>query len=299
MLDPELLYQSVPEIWDSMAGTRPVLVHLLEGYMDAGDIGSEIRDQLLDHGNPELLVRFDVDQLHDYRSRRPTVVFDTDHWVSVEEFELGLYRLVDQAGTPFLLLAGPEPDNQWNRTRRAITTLCDRLDVRLAVTAYGIPTGIPHTRPTLIHSYSNNPDLVGENTSIFGRAELPGSFGATLELALAEQGIDTLGLATHVPHYLAQANFAQAAVTAVERLQEVAGLSLDLPQLEQRARTNLADITNEVKESSEVQAVVAQLEQQYDQYQADQPGPLPSADEIGAELERFLAERNRKDEEGR
>jgi len=52
--------------------------------------------------------------------------------------------------------------------------------------------------------------------------------------------------------------------------------------------------------SEEARAVVQGLEQQYDAYVAGRganllaadAGPLPTADELGAELERFLAEHN-------
>jgi hypothetical protein len=55
-----------------------------------------------------------------------------------------------------------------------------------------------------------------------------------------------------------------------------------------------------VVESEEVAAVVHALEQQYDAYVAGRgsdllapgTGPLPTADELGAELERFLAEQS-------
>ena len=46
--------------------------------------------------------------------------------------------------------------------------------------------------------------------------------------------------------------------------------------------------------SHEVQELVATLEQQYDALQAEHQG-VPSADDIAAEFERFLAERE-KDE---
>ena len=49
-------------------------------------------------------------------------------------------------------------------------------------------------------------------------------------------------------------------------------------------------------QSGEVQELVATLEQQYDAMAADTSQQVPSADEIGAEFERFLAERDRTEE---
>ncbi|OYO22026.1 PAC2 family protein [Enemella dayhoffiae] len=296
MLDPRLLYQFNPALWESMRGTRPVLVHLLEGYIDAGQVGRTLVRHLQDTCESEVLVEFDVDQLHDYRSRRPMMVFDTDQWRSAETFRLAMYRMTAPNGKVFVLLAGPEPDTQWVRAIEAVSGLAQRLDIRLAVTSQGIPMGVPHTRPSLITAYATDSALIVEDNPVWvGRVELPGSFGTMLELRLGELGVKALGLAVNVPHYLAQAPFPQAAIAALERINAATGLDLPLTGLPERRDTNLAEISTEMQGSEEVQQVVAQLEQQYDQAQAQTERHVPSADEIGAELERFLAEQDTKD----
>lgn len=296
MLDPRLLYSFNPTLWDELRGRRPVLIHLLEGYVDAGLVAKTLVDHILDTCPSEVLVEFDHDQLHDYRSRRPTMVFDTDQWKSAETFSLAMHRVTAPTGEPFVLLTGPEPDTQWERATAAMTGLAERLDVRLAVTSHGIPTGVPHTRPSMITEYATNPDLIkSQNPAWVGRIEVPGSFGSFLELHLGRVGIDALGLALNVPHYLSQAPFFQASLTALHRLNEATELGFVVGDLADKAEVNITEIDHEVSGSPEVQEVVAQLERQYDQARED--GPVPSADEIGAELEKFLAEQNSKDDD--
>jgi hypothetical protein len=65
--------------------------------------------------------------------------------------------------------------------------------------------------------------------------------------------------------------------------------------LEKASASNLADIAEEMATSTEVQELVATLEQQYDALQAERPDRVPSAEEIAAEFERFLAEREKDD----
>ena len=55
----------------------------------------------------------------------------------------------------------------------------------------------------------------------------------------------------------------------------------------------MTDIDTEMAQSGEVQELVATLEQQYDAIAADASQQVPSADEIGAEFEKFLAERDK------
>lgn len=297
MLDPDDLYTVDAEAWSSVAGTMPTLVHLLDGFVDAGNVGGEIAERLLADLPHRRLATFDHDQLHDYRSRRPTMTFDTDTWVAIEEFELVLWAVTDVIGEPFVLLTGPEPDNQWVRARAAVVGLCRDLGVRQSAHVFGMPTGTPHTRPSLMTVISDQEDLTKDNPVLFGRMDIPASFSAALELALDAEGIETAGVAVHVPHYLAHATFARAALAGMERLGDVTGLSLPTGPLAERVEPNLADIDAEMAESTEIQAVVTKLEEHYDEQRETQRGPLPSADEIGAELERFLAERNRKDGE--
>ena len=73
------------------------------------------------------MASFAIDELLDYRSRRPLMTFKTDHFTHYEEPELNLYALHDSVGTPFLLLAGMEPDLRWERFITAVRLLAERL----------------------------------------------------------------------------------------------------------------------------------------------------------------------------
>ena len=74
---------------------------------------------LLETGDPEVVASFDVDQLLDYRGRRPAMVFDTNRWVEYDDPAMLLHRLTDRDGQTYYLLTGPEPDYQWERVVEA------------------------------------------------------------------------------------------------------------------------------------------------------------------------------------
>lgn len=65
------------------------------------------------------------------------MVFDTNTWVSLEDYALQLFSVQDAAGRPFLLLTGPEPDTQWNRACAAILDLAGELGVEQLVSGQG------------------------------------------------------------------------------------------------------------------------------------------------------------------
>ena len=61
--------------------------------------------------------------------------------------KLTVHAVRDNAGVPFLLLDGPEPDLRWEQFTAAIIRLAERFDVSQVVGLNSIPMAVPHTRP--------------------------------------------------------------------------------------------------------------------------------------------------------
>jgi predicted ATP-grasp superfamily ATP-dependent carboligase len=295
--NPEDLYQldgTPPQL------IRPVLLHGFDGFIDAGSAGQLVRDHILDSLEHRVVARFDVDQLIDYRARRPVMTYDKDHWAAYEAPEIVLRVVHDAADVPFLLLTGPEPDRLWEGFVAAVRSLIERLGVTLTVYGHGIPMGVPHTRPLGLTSHGSRPELVADNPHWFGRVEVPGSIAGLLELRLGESGRDAVGFAVHVPHYLSQTAYPAAAITALEAIMSATGLVIPADKLRDDAARTDADIAEQVADSEEVMKVVKALEQQYDAFAGSverdtllaQEEDMPTADELAAQFQRFLAEQD-------
>lgn len=301
MFDPQELYEVDSELPDL---TGAVLLHQLDGFVDAGMAGESVTDHLETRLDHTVAARFDVDRLVDYRARRPPMTFAADHWASYEEPELVVRLFHDEAGTPFLLLTGPEPDHEWERYASAVRDLVERWELRMVVSYHGIPMGAPHTRPLGVTAHATRRELIGEYQAVLNRLQVPGSAAALTELRLGEAGHDALGFAAHVPHYLAQSRYPAAGLTLLGSIQRVAGLSIPDEALVESARRTDAEIERQVAESGEVADVVQALERQYDTFveamdkknllAEDQE--MPTAEELGAEFERFLAEQQDRGE---
>jgi predicted ATP-grasp superfamily ATP-dependent carboligase len=301
VLDPRELYTLAEEQPAPGDFDRPVLLHALGGFIDAGAAGRLAGEHLLSSLDHTVLAIFDVDQLYDYRARRPAMTFVEDHWESYDAPQLVLQAVRDTAGTGFLMLTGPEPDIQWERFVSAVTQLVDRYDVRLTVGVHAIPMAVPHTRPAGMTAHATRKNLVSSHPSWIGNVQVPGNVAGLLELRLGQAGKDAAGFAVHVPHYLTQAEFPDAAVALIQAVGDLSELDLPTATLAEAGAETRAAIEEQVTGQPEVAAVVSALEQQYDAYVAgranalplaSETGELPTADELGAELERFLAEEN-------
>ncbi|MCZ7375617.1 proteasome assembly chaperone family protein [Micromonospora sp. WMMC250] len=299
MLDPHELYQLTDDLPDL---GQPVLIQALTGFVDAGNASRLAREQLLTSLEGRPIATFDVDQLFDYRSRRPVMTFVEDHWESIDAPSLELHLLHDDDETPFLLLTGPEPDLQWERFVAAVAGLAARLDVRLTVGLNSIPMAVPHTRPTGVTAHATRPELISGYEPWLQRVQVPGSVGHLLEFRLGQQGRDALGFAAHVPHYVAQTEYPAAAEVLLTSVSRSTGLLLPGDGLRSAAEVVRVEIDRQVAQTDDAAALVQALEEQYDAFArgrgeksllAPDAGPLPTADELGAELERFLAEQTR------
>lgn len=300
MLDPAALYV-VEDGEPHEPSSAPVLLHALGGFIDAGSAGRLAAKALLDELEHTVVARFDVDQVFDYRARRPPMTFVEDHWEDYAAPELVVHRLHDTAGTPFLLLTGPEPDVQWERFVAAVVQLVERFGVRLTVGLHAIPMGVPHTRPAGTTAHATRRELVAGSDPWVGTVQVPGNVAALLELRLGQAGHDAAGFAVHVPHYLAQTDYPDAALSLLEQAAQLCGLELPTAALRESGAETRAAVEAQIAQSPEVQAVVTALEEQYDAFVRGrdrsllaEDASLPSADELGAELERFLAEENER-----
>ena len=301
MLDPDELYELADDlpVLDS-----PVLIQALTGFVDAGSAIQLSRQHLLDQLNYEVIATFDIDQLLDYRSRRPAMIFVEDHWESYDDPTLALYLLHDPTGEPFLLLAGPEPDLQWERFIAAVTNLIEHLGVRLTVALNAIPMAVPHTRPVSVTAHATDQRLLADHESWLQRVQVPASVANLLEFRLGQSGHDAMGYAAHVPHYLAQTDYPAAAELLLNSVSGSTGLTLPTGSLRADADIVRAEVDTQVADDEQATRLVNSLEQQYDAFLrgrqgnllADGNGPLPTAEELGAELERFLAQQSRDTE---
>jgi proteasome assembly chaperone (PAC2) family protein len=304
VLDPAELYEvaaNAPEL------DEPVLLVALDGFVDAGNAARLAVGALKADGEASTVVRFDVDQLVDYRSRRPPLRFETDRWAAYTAPELDIVALSDTGDTGYLLLSGPEPDTQWERFSAAIAQIVERFGIRLVINLTAIPMAVPHTRPIGVTAHGTRPELTEGNEAWFAAADVPGSAVGLMEFRLGEAGHDAMGYAVHVPHYLARAEYPQAARVLLDHVGLAAGLYLPTETLSKAAQRAEEEITEQVEASDEVRQVVQALERQYDTVSTGRGersslglgGELPSADELAAEVEKFLADRDDKDDPGK
>jgi hypothetical protein len=164
---------------------------------------------------------------------------------------------------------------------------------------------VPHTRPIGVTVSGNRTDLI-ESMSVWRpHTQVPANVLHLVEYRLHAAGASTVGFVLLIPHYLADTEFPSAALAALESTSAATGLIFPTDRLRELNREFVARIDEQVQENPELARLVGTLEARYDSYMegstlrsplTDEAGELPSADEIAAELEKFLAIRRTRDD---
>jgi hypothetical protein len=270
----------------------PVLVVVLEGWIDAGAAAATAIGAVLDSHGSELVASFDADRLLDHRARRPIMSLEDGQMTGLAWPSIELRALTDDGGRHVLTLVGSEPDHAWHEFTDAVIGLALDLGVRMVVGLGAYPAAVPHTRDTHLSLTSPSSDLLESFTGfVRGTVDVPAGIQASIEYAASTAGLPSLGLWAQVPHYISGIPYAPGALALIEGLLRVADVELQTGSLPEDAQANRSHLDELISSNTQHQQMITQLEELYDATDyGSELGPLPTGDELAAEFQAFLRE---------
>lgn len=291
-------------LFERSASAPPVprglpLVVTLTGFTDAGGAVGQVIEHFREELSPAPLIVFSNDAFLDYRARRPIIAFEKDHLTDYRPPRLELSFAHDALGQPFLLLSGYEPDFGWDAFTSTVLEFVEQYGVSTVTWVHSIPMPVPHTRPIGTTVSGTRSELTEAHSVWQPHTQVPATAGHLLEYRLAQAGVRVAGFVLLVPHYLGDTEYPAAALAALDSVTVATGLVFAGDDLREENREYISKVTEQIEGSEELARMVQGLEERYDAYMAGSTlaapmihtGDLPSADELAAELERFLATR--------
>lgn len=277
---------------------RSLMVVMLSGWIDASAAAAAAMEIIIADTNAKVLLTFDADEFIDFRARRPTMELrdgiNTRLTWSTPQLLLG--HDIDRK--PVLLLTGPEPDNRWQHFADVVGGLAVELGIwrMLGIGAYPIAT--PHTRAVQVSCSSPSADLIASLPYLKSSVDVPAGMEAALEHALAKRHIEALGLWAQVPHYVASMAYPAASAALLGAVCDSGEITLAMSDIRQQATLQRERLDQLVRANAEHAAMLSQLEREFDESHSGNGtlttgfggAPLPSGDELAAELEQFLRE---------
>ena len=259
----------------------PVLVLVLTGWVDAGGAGASAAAALAEQiGAGRVFARCDLSDLVDLQQTRPTVALagGTTREVSwpVIEFMAG------RAGRDVVLCAGPEPSLRWPTITREIIDVAQHLGVERAFSLGAMPAVVSHRRPTPVLATATSHELAEEAGALRTDYQGPTGLQTVLQVAFGDAGIPAVGLWAQVPHYVSGNPSPPATRALLSRLRELSGVESDLGALDDACESYVEQVEAGLADRPDVAELVDAIESEHP--------PIPTADELASEIERFLRE---------
>jgi hypothetical protein len=273
---------------------QPVMLLAMTGWVDAASVGTDTAERIA--GGGDVVAAFEPDALFDYRSSRPTLHFSSGDLTDIVWPRLEvIHRSVDEI--ELLIAIGNEPDFRWQELTREFVKLARRYNVSKFVTLGAVPAPVPHTRPVRVVCTTSDPDLLRDGDDVMpDELVVPGAAVSVLRQGIADAGLPAIGYWAQVPHYL-QSPFHPGVLGLTERVGRQIDVRFPIGDLALEASAQMEQIDADLAERDDARQYVERLELMQDE-RPELVTPfqeVPSADEIGAEVERFL--RSAEDED--
>ena len=240
----------------------PVAVLAFEGWNDAADAASGALYYLMEHHDETSIAKLDLEPYVNYQVTRPLVSIDRTlrqiHWPATGFFGLAVPEHVHD----LVLVLGEEPHHRWREFCAEVISVLRRLGVGSAVALGALLGQIPHTLPVPIFGSSNDPDFalrMGIHASSY---EGPTGITGVITAAMADDGMEAVGLWAGLPHYLAGNPSPTGTRALLHALGDVIGWRFDVDALNVEVAGYEAQVRSAVADSSDLVDYVKRLERE-------------------------------------
>jgi proteasome assembly chaperone (PAC2) family protein len=279
--------------WDERPSLRrPVLVGAFEGWNDAGEAATMALRSLATTWSARRIASVDPEEFYDFSATRPEVHL-VDGVTRRIEWPANELWVAAAPAHDIVLLLGVEPQLRWRTFCTGLLGAASDLGVELVITLGALLADVPHTRAVRVTGAAHDPDLAQRLGLQRSRYEGPTGIVGVLHDTCAAQGMPSASLWAAVPHYVHQVPSPKAALALVERAAVLVGASVDPAPLRDAAEEYVRQVSEQVEADEDAAAYVARLEAADDAEQ-EAERPLPSADALAAEVERFLRDHRRE-----
>ena len=259
-----------------------------------GEGATDAIEWLKQRSQPQLIATIDPETFFDFQQERPKVRIAADGRRTIVWPTNDFYALpVGGEGGPsehqrdLIVCAGVEPHLRWRSFCDSLLEVTQTMRADMVVTLGATVGANPHSRPFPVTGSAANPVLAKRlglaNPSYEGPTGVVGALHDVLDRA----NIPVISLRVAVPHYVPAPPNAKATRALLKRFEEVTRIHTGYTRLDRPATDWEGRVNDAAKDDAEVAAYVGKLEQTY-----DKAAPLPTGDDIAAELEAFLRERD-------
>ena len=266
----------------------PQVVMVLKPWIDVGRVGTRVIRFLKDAlGAEELATMRSPSTFYDYTIYRPRTYFSDGKRVFRQPQTRLYYVKRPEQTHDLILMEMLEPHINSEEFIEAIIELSDRFQISEYTMIGGMYDMVPHTRPLVVSSITNNSSLLESLMDLQVREsdyEGPTSITMLIQQELRDRRITTNTFVVHLPQYLE----IDEDYNGQARIMEILCVLYDLPKKnvdKQQGEDQYLEAAAYIQSSEDITNLVDMLEQSYDSTYLETQDSLT---ELSPDIEEFL-----------
>jgi len=272
---------------------QPLLLVAFEGIFDAAQAATSALQWLADHSDAAPIAEVDPESYFNFQEVRPMARL-VDGERIIEWPSTSVHALRTGAARDLVVMTGIEPHLRWASFADQVVEVARSSRCEMVVTVGAMIAMVPHTRPFSVTGSAVHPELVRRLNLSPPSYEGPTSLAGVLTKRVEDAGIPVISLRVAVPHYVPGPPNPKATRALLRRIQQTTGVPTGYEDLDEDVKDWTFRVDQAVAADDESREYVERLESQVDQVEE----LLPSGDDLAGELEAFLRDQRRNEEEG-
>ncbi len=270
--------------------SRPLLLVAFEGWFDAGSSATGALDWLRETApNLEKLGEINLEEFLDFQETRPTVKQTLSGERVIEWPTVNCYAVKDTERHDLVLLQGVEPRMRWRTFNEAVLQIATAMKCQMIVTMGSTASGVPHSRMPTVNSSAGNSELAKRMGLATPTYQGPTGVIGTLHDMADKANFPVISMRVGVPHYIAGPHNPKGTRSLLAEFQHVTGVPTHYGLLDEDVQHWESNVNEATEDDPEIKSYISQLEAESDRVAEEN---LPSGEDLAAQIEQFLMERN-------
>lgn len=267
---------------------NPLMVVALEGLFDAGCCATGAVDGIKDHGDCTHIATIDPDEFYDFQETRPEISFAYDA-SSIAWPAVAAHVVTGSPKHDLVMVTGIEPRMLWRTFCESLLEIATRTKCQMIITLGATPENVPHTRPPKVTGSAANSSLAARLGLSAPSYEGPTGVIGTFHSLADEADLPVISLRVGVPYYVAGPPNPKGTRALLAEFEWITGIKTDPHQLDDDVAVWEQRVSEAVSDEPSIVAYIEGLEREADERLERE---MPSAEQIGSQVEAFLAERS-------
>ena len=277
----ELTWYEMPEL------RRPLLLVAFEGLFDAAEAATSALQWVRRRSESNEVAMIDPETFYNFQEARPMVRLDSSGTRVIDWPTTEIYSVPTESSRDLVVMTGVEPHLRWPTFADHVLEVARRSGCEMVVTVGATIGMVPHTRPFSVTGSAVHPELARRLNLSRPTYEGPTGVVGVINARLERSNVPVISLRVEVPHYVPGPPNPKATQSLLRRLQQTTGVETGYEELDGQVIDWLDRVDQAVAADEESRDYVSRLERQVDSNEE----LLPSGDDLAAELEAFLREK--------